>query len=326
MNTADSEEVGGYFGLTLDDRPHNVAGAQRFATLRQGLAAVMRAIAEEHGGLSTLALPAMICPDVVSYLKSAGMAAAIEAYHLDENLAPVEKPDRPHSYRLHSNFFGLSPLREPARHTIVDNAHGFFEEPMALVSTLYSARKFLAVPDGAYLYSSEQPVPEPATDWTQGIPAHMAIRSQSPAQDGFDLYRTYEDTFRDYELGDGMSAISRLLVQGSDLTQIAARRRANFEILHRQLGSTNELRDLIERRLAENFVPYHYPYLVSQGELLRRRLHEARIWVPTLWPLDSFEFELSTWERRVVASTVHLPVDQRYGPSHMARTLEVLSG
>lgn len=323
MDAENTQGIGGFFARRVTDAPHGRTDVRRFVTQRQALIGLMSTLARKSGKQPRVELPAALCPDVVGSLHSLGSAIAMETFHIDEDFQRIgEAADG--AYPYHCNLFGLSPLVAP-RHpnTVVDNAHAFFEFPLPGVSTLYSPRKFLAVFDGGYLYTDEM-VDEPETRWDASFPQYMVLAYRD-AQDGLKAYRSHEASLADSD-GRGMSAWSRALVQASILEEVAAARRENFRSLHTQLSSTNELSNLIDDRLAHSgFVPYHYPYLVDRGDLLRQHLHENQIWAPALWPLNTFSVELTAWERHLLSNTVHLPIDQRYKLREMERILEVVA-
>src|SRR5690606_8875362 len=82
-----------------------------------------------------------------------------EHYHIDSVLEPLFDYSRvtEQSAFLYTNYFGLKDafiesLASSAGNLIVDNAQSFFSRPIPGIDTLYSARKFFGVSDGAYLY------------------------------------------------------------------------------------------------------------------------------------------------------------------------------
>lgn len=76
-------------------------------------------------------------------------------YHIDDNFMP-EESFSPEEYILYPNYFGIcgknvEKLALLYSKLIVDNAHAFYDSPSGF-ACFNSARKFLPVKDGAYLW------------------------------------------------------------------------------------------------------------------------------------------------------------------------------
>src|SRR5690606_12558742 len=86
-----------------------------------------------------------------------------EFYHVDERFEPLFDYGNVAGEEafLYTNYFGLkdgfiSKLAPDCRNLIVDNSQALFADPIEGVDTFYSPRKFVGIPDGAYLYSNKK--------------------------------------------------------------------------------------------------------------------------------------------------------------------------
>lgn len=79
-------------------------------------------------------------------------------YHIDDNFFPQQNFPKD-AYILYPNYFGIcdnnvDKLVKIYSKLIVDNAHAYYSKPKGFAS-FNSAKKFLPVPDGAYLWIGE---------------------------------------------------------------------------------------------------------------------------------------------------------------------------
>ena len=67
-----------------------------------------------------------------------------------------------------------------------------------------------------------------------------------------------------------------------------------------------------------------YPYAVSNGQELRKRLIENKVFVAKYWPnvlpCKGFELEVS-----LANNVMALPIDQRYGVEDMERIVSIIN-
>jgi hypothetical protein len=248
----------------------------------------------------------------------------IVPYGIDEALEPrVDVAALGHDEVLvYPNYFGLKDLfiRGLARRTqsvIVDDAQAFFSPRVGTFDTFYSARKFFGVPDGAYAYGGGTQSLEP--DQSSERAAHLLIRHDVSAPAGYAAYQANEATLAKEPL-KAMSALSARLLRSIDYAEVATRRRAHFQRLHRVLGSSNGLPiDEDDER-----VPLTYPYL-SADPGLQARLLRQNIFTATYWPEVARVAGPGTVEHHYSTQLVHLPIDQRLGEADLARIIEAVS-
>lgn len=314
--------IGGYFGLEL---PGDRKSDERlgFHTIRGALLALLKCLALENKR-TTLWFPHFMCPSVDVVFESLQDRIVLRRYNIRPDLKPdiceLNEGDLFYSY----NVFGLSDP-ETRVGAIVDNAHSYFSEPDPRQHTLYSARKFIGVPDGAYLRS--QLIINPGKPFCiDDKVLFLLMRHDQGAEKGYGAYQRWEDQIYSGEVR-GMSNFSQAVLSTLDYSSIKARRVSNFGELHSHLHHLNGLAPQIDKAYARaSFVPYSYPFFVENGRRLRQKLIESRVYTPALWPgLDSRD-GLTEFEKDLAINTVHIPIDQRYQKSDMSKILEALNG
>ena len=85
----------------------------------------------------------------------------------------------------------------------------------------------------------------------------------------------------------------------------------NFRRLHEGLGARNGL----AVRLTEG--AYAYPLMLPEGQRIRKKLIERKIFVPLLWPNVPAQQPEDSEACRLAEEILPLPCDQRYGAEEM---------
>ena len=188
-----------------------------------------------------------------------------------------------------------------------------------------SPRKFLGVPDGGLLW----PVPEDAAPtgpppsgwWLQALDACVERRAFDEGAEG----RAWFASFQAAEAGvptapHAMSELARvLLTNGIDAAAIAASRRSNYERLHSQLADLS-----LMGPLPDGVVPLGFPICLPDRDRTRAVLFEREIYAPIHWPVPEVVPQEFVAERRLAATIMTLPCDQRYDEDDMTRVAQTL--
>ena len=148
--------IGGYFDLELPDR----AGFMHddgvlLNSGRNALEYVLRSLPE----IKHLWIPYYTCSVVLEPV--IGLGIAYTFYHLNEKLEINDSIDlQAGDYLLYTDYFGIKDhyVQQLAKRfgarLFVDNAQAWYAEPIPGVSTIYSPRKYVGVPDGGIAYCS----------------------------------------------------------------------------------------------------------------------------------------------------------------------------
>lgn len=199
-------------------------------------------------------------------------------------------------------------------HIIHDDTHAFHVGRRSdRAWSFNSARKFLGVPDGAFLFAPRECMP-PAERNMRISTDHLVLKSIGAHEEAYKSYKLNEE--RMSTAPERASVASEEMLARTDLTKCAERRVANFGALKARLGHLNRL-DVT----ANGCIPYCYPFWpVLKSQVERRQFHAAGIFIPTLWQDvinrpdldDAFGFE-----KQLSKELLPLPIDQRYSESDM---------
>ena len=304
-------EFGGYLPLELPrgQELYTGPGVLRLNCGRNAICAALR-----DAGAKKVYLPYYNCNTVYDAVTRAGFA--VERYTLDKDRLPVCPALGEGEWLLYVNYFGIATqeaLAEVKRRwprVIFDNTQAFFAAPLMDADSynVYSCRKFIGVPDGAYLvHAGLTDGQYPAdTSWQN---AAFLFRCIDESVNG-----AYADSLANEGRFDGairgMSPSTRRILASVDYAALRRCRRANYEALHAVLGAHNALPCPAS---ADAMI---YPFL-CRADGLRRRLIEHKVYVSQWWkylldilPADSVEADYSRW-------LLPLPIDQRYTPEDM---------
>ncbi|MBR2706534.1 MAG: hypothetical protein IKE74_04750 [Mogibacterium sp.] len=272
-------------------------------------------------------IPEYICDSVPNIAESAGYD--VVRYALDESLRPVwngaDAPSDSDILYLVS-YYGQLTADEILRYheaypmLIVDNAQAFFDAPADLpgVYTIYTARKFFGLSDGAYLAADiASDYDSLERDRSVGRISYLAGRLEDSARDHYSEMLDVSSDFSS-ETPKKMSLFTENMLRGIDYDHVCEQRRSNYRELSRLLPGCNPFTKVFPS------APFAYPYHHPDGVALRKHLAERNIFVPTNWsyllngsPEDSLLHEWS-------ANILPLPVDQRYGPEEMRAIAEAV--
>ena len=311
-----SKEIGGYFGLDINNDkymhlPHHSIALN---TARNCLRYLIRAY-----NISKINVPYYTCPVVFDAIKKEN--CEIDFYHIDENFM-INKTFSDKDFVLYTNYFGICAkniknLSRKYQNFIIDNAQAYHTPEFGLAS-FNSARKFMGVPDGAFLHC-EKLLDEPLELDKSSIDrfSHLLKRVDTNAQFGYEDYKNNDESLKNEDI-KLMSNITKALINSHNSEFEKKKRLENFEYLHQYLKNANELTIDLDK----DDIPMVYPYLVKNGKDLKQKLIKNNIFVATYWNATN----LNDIEQDFQDNLVPLPIDQRYGFKDMDRILEVVNG
>ncbi len=328
LRTTSSEKaLGGYFEWEPTPGGEPIHLNARLA-LKSGRSCVRCLLDVERP--SAVWVPFYCCDALLEPFDAAGVA--VKRYAIGPDLAVDPSVKMADAERIVViNYFGLQNAQIAAaeerwrEHVWVDNTQAFFHRPESPQAfDCNSARKFLGVPDGGYLYGPPSAVLPAAETWQRNANyrfEHLILRGQGDISEGRGIFE--ENERRNGEGIERMSRLSEAMLARINFAQTAQIRRENFQTLHATLAGRNRLPpDLLT--LDADTVPYCYPYL-PRRPIAHRYLWDRQIFAPRLWvecaanPARGFE-----WEQDLARNLLPLPIDQRYGRAEMQRILEVL--
>ncbi len=266
-------------------------------------------------GINEVWLPYYLCPTVRDFLQSQGVL--VHEYHIDDDYLPLVDSIADSAGLVWTNWFGaMGSERKRAvaeafgRQLIIDNCHAFFEEPMLGVHNVYSCRKFLGVPQGAFLVAESfdagfqewEPVIDPSYEYLQ-------IAAKEGSDKAYPLYLAHEEDLT-FQCGK-MDPLVQAAIGGIDLEAVKAIRSNNLQVLREQLAQ-------YELSSIDKVAPYPVWFpLYVEDDNLRDRLIESRIFVPRLWKRILSMEDATPRERTLAKYLLPLPIDQRYRAKDM---------
>ena len=316
------EPIGGYFELA--DCSGNEEFLHRNGVLlntgRNALEYILRTI----GNVRRVYLPYYTCEVVLEPLKKLSIPWSYYSINLDFEM--TERIDLgENEYLIANNYFGIKDAYISAlasiygERLIVDCAQAFFAKPIPGIKAFYSCRKFVGVADGGVAYSGhlgEMGFPE---DITSDHDSHLYTRREFGAEAGFKEYQDNERKLNNNPILS-MSCETKGILEHVDYSSIVSRRRENWQYLHSQLKGRNLL-TLPDSDCFES--PMVYPFLVQDGESLRRRLIAEKVFVAKYWP-NVTDDDIHMIETFLSEHCVCLPCDQRYKEDDMRRIVDLL--
>jgi hypothetical protein len=208
-------------------------------------------------------------------------------------------------------------LAQKLKNVIVDNAQAFFCAPLENCMNVYSARKFIGVPDGAYVIGKD--ACKYWENYAQGYSSDTSLFLLQRIEYGCEG-KTYQSRMRNEDRINSedimkMSPLTKAILDSTKYEDIVERRRENFLFAHKLLGDINKLNPL--EYYENDTVPMVYPLLVEDDKLLSKLL-DAKHFQGHWWnyllketPKDSFEYWLSKY-------MIPITIDQRYGKKELA--------
>lgn len=303
-------EIGGYIELDTYDRPMLHEKAIALNCGRNALAYVLRS-----RGIKRLLVPRLICNSVINVCRRENVDVVL--YSVGKDFFPAEEvriSDEEWLYIV--NYYSqisnnqLEKLKEKHKRIIVDNAQSYFQAPIGGVDTLYTCRKYFGVSDGAFLYTTVKSDESYAVDESYQRMGFLLGRYEREASRFYAEY-VHNNELMEFEPIKCMSKLTRNLLHGVNYESIQNVRESNYIILHRALDGVNEL------TLSTTPGTYMYPLLVKNGEQVRKKLQEKKIYIPILWPEVMERCAEDRIERSLAANVLPLPIDQRYGKNEM---------
>lgn len=315
--------IGGYFELELTHRggfPHN--DGVLLNSGRNALEYVFRAL----GDMKHLYLPYYTCDVVMEPVEKLNIPYTF--YHINQSLELDDLPMlNDGEYLVYTNYFGIKDeyVKHLAEHygsrLIVDNAQAWFAEPIEGVSTIYSPRKYVGIPDGGVAYCpkhlDESPLEQ---DFSYERCAHLLKRIDLSPSDGYADFKATSKTLVGQPIKK-MSKLTKTMLDSIGFEEIKARRIQNYEYLHRYLIEIN----LLHLPTLDSFAcPMVYPYWVDDATL-KQQLIKNNIFVATYWPNVLEWCKMQDWEYELADKVAFIPVDQRYCIEDMKIIIKIIT-
>ncbi|MDO4893396.1 MAG: hypothetical protein Q3989_08860, partial [Eubacteriales bacterium] len=227
-------EIGSFIELQFPKGLEYYSGEQIIARLNSGRAAIYHAARVLN--CQTVWLPYYQCDTVRDFLLRKGMT--VKYYRIDTRINPVDIEQKPHEAVVFVNYFGIMSqarmklLAKRYDNVIIDNSQAFFCKPVEGCMNVYSARKFIGVPDGAYVIgkNAELYVDEYEKGYSSDTSLFLLQRIEYGCEGKTYESRMINEHRIDSEDIKQMSDLTRAILDGADYDLIIQKRRDNFQL------------------------------------------------------------------------------------------------
>lgn len=285
----------------------------RVARLNSGRAAIYHAI--RCFDVSKVYLPYYQCDTVREFLKKKDIE--ITYYHIDRNFQPMLDDVESNAAVVLVNYYGIMNYKRMKRiakrykNVVIDNAQAFFAPPVSDCMNVYSARKFVGVPDGAYVVGKNAGIF--MDEYEQGYSSDTASFLLERIEYGCEG-KTYQNRMKNEQRLDEedilkMSPLTHRILDGTDYDFIRKKRKENFNYARKLFDKINQIsvKDFIDK----DVVPMVYPLVTEKPELMEHLLknkHFQGHW----WSYLLDELDKNTFECYLSKYIVPITIDQRY--------------
>lgn len=311
-------EIGSFLELEIPKGREYHKGERDIARLNTGRAAIWHAA--RCLGARTVWLPVYQCDTVREFLRRKGMQ--LRFYHIDESFNPTDLTPREDEAVVLVNYYGvmsrarMEALARPYAKVILDCSQAFFAPPAEGRMNVYSARKFVGVPDGAYVLGPD--AERFTAEYGQGYSSDTALFLLQRIEYGCEgkAYRSRMENESRIDREDvlKMSALTRALLDGTDYGPVRDRRRKNFEAAHRLFSPINQIDPTMY--YDDSCVPMVYPFVYEDDGLLARML-ENKHFQGRWWSYLLAETSPDSFEHRLSRYILPITIDQRYGEAEL---------
>lgn len=310
------EEIGGYIELEHYHLPMIHQKAIALNCGRNCLAYVIRA-----RKIKIILLPKFICKSIIDICKREEVQ--VRYYSINEYLLPENIILQEEEWLYIINYYGqlsnqkIRMIYKKYHRVIIDHAQAYFQNPIKGIDTLYTCRKFFGVPDGAFLYTDyilEQDIPQ---DQSYKRMNFLMGRYEKTASEFYEEYSSNNEMFNGEPI-KGMSKLTKNFLHSIDYKRVKKIRTENYEYLYQQFYSINKL------ELQKVKGAFMYPLYIRNGEFVRKKLKNRKIYIPILWP-DTMDICIeSDLEYQFAINILPIPCDQRYGKKEMEIIVEYI--
>lgn len=318
-------EIGSFLELQLPKGRERYNQETNIARLNTGRMAIWHAF--RVIGCKCIWIPIYQCDSIRETFEKKGVA--MKFYHIDKNWNPTDLNPADDEAVLIANYYGImsssrmAELASKYRNVIVDCAQAFFCKPVEGALTVYSCRKFVGAPDGAYVVGKDahKYVDEYPQCYSSGTAAFLLKRIEYGCEGKGYEARSINEHRIDAEDCMKMSKLTRTLMDAEDYDYNIRKRKENFAYAHQLLGDINKIDPTMY--MDDDTVPMVYPLVVEEDECIQR-LFKGKHFQGHWWsyicderPEDSFEH----WISRYV---IPITIDQRYGKDEMDYLVKVI--
>ncbi len=246
-----------------------------------------------------------------------------------------------HGFYGQNTFLPAKLLIQSARKNgciiIEDDTQTIFSEIEILPADYYigSIRKWMAIPDGAYICSSKTlPTISKARNDTFIDLITEAFKLKADYFKSFDvnlklrykkLYLKAQNLINNDPITYKMAASSMGILNSCDLGSMRKKRIENFNyLLENTLNKFNSIKPVITSPVTNNICPIYFPLFVENRNEFQHILSENDIYATIIWPKAYCIQNLNEETEYIYDKIIGIPCDQRYDRKDMQRVIDLL--
>lgn len=307
-------EIGSFLELQLPKGRELYSMEKDIARLNTGRMAIWHAF--RITGCTRIWIPIYQCDSIRGTFDQKGVEVCF--YYQDSQFNPIDIDARENDAVLLVNYYGImsnsrmEDLAQKYKHPIIDCAQAFFCKPIENALMVYSCRKFIGVPDGAYVVGKNAHLN--IDDYPQCYSSDTAIFLLMRIEYGCEgkgyEARGINESRIDSEDCMKMSKLTRVLLDAEDYEYNKRKRKENFATAHALLGGINKIDPTCY--YDEETIPMVYPLVVEDDSLIQR-LFAAKHFQGHWWSYICEEQPEDTFEHWLSRYVIPITIDQRYG-------------
>ena len=320
-------EIGSFIELQFNKGQEYYKGNMNIARLNSGRAAIYHAF--RITGCKTIWLPIYQCDTVRDFLDKKNVS--VKYYYIDKNFNPIGVAQEKGEAILLVNYYGImsnNRMKELAlnyQNVIIDNSQAFFSKPIDNCLNVYSCRKFVGVPDGAYVIGKNAHLF--LDEYEQGYSSDTSLFLLERIEYGCEgkAYETRKDNERRLDNEDimVMSKLTQTILDGADYELIKHKRLENFEYACSLFADINKINPLMY--YDKDTIPMVYPLVIEDDDLINKlqdaKHFQGHWWSYILEETNGLDFE--NWLSRYI---IPITIDQRYGKKELEYIDSIIRG
>lgn len=276
----------------------------------------------------TVYLPYYQCETVREFLLKKGIK--IHYYYIDRDFNPQIVSCCRDTAIVLVNYFGImshtrmSDLASKHQNVIIDNSQAFFAPAIKSCINVYSARKFIGVPDGAYVVGDgvDEYIGEYEQDYSSDTSLFLLQRIEYGCEGKAYQNREINEERINHSDIKRMSRLTYTILDGTDYEYIKHKRQENFEIASNLFAGINRINPKIY--YANNCIPMVYPLVVEKDKMVAN-LIENKIFQGHWWSYLLDEVKPDSFEYYMANYMIPITIDQRYDENAMKDMFNIIN-
>jgi len=318
-------EIGSFLELQLPKGRELYNQNTNIARLNTGRMGIWHAF--RVTGCKRIWIPIYQCDSIRETLEKKGVQ--MKFYHIDNRFNPLDIEATDEDAVLIANYYGImsnermTELAQPYKHAIIDCAQAFFCKPVQDALMVYSCRKFVGAPDGAYVVGKDahKYVDEYSLCYSSDTASFLLERIEYGCEGKGYEARGLNEHRIDLEDCMKMSKLTRTLMDAEDYTYNQQMRKANFSYIHKLLADINKIDPTMY--MDSDTIPMVYPLVVEEDECIFR-LNKAKHFQGHWWSYICKEQPEGSFEHWISRYVIPVTIDQRYGKEEMEYLVNVI--